>query len=738
VEPGWLERLDFTEARVEPMSRRDREEFIDKWYRSAALELKQRPRPGENLTVTASRLKAELADQPELGLLATNPLLCAMICALYRERQERLPETPAELSEAFCHMLLHRRERETPGLDDKHFLSAWRALQYPQKKGLLSELAWHMVSRGDSSIEIAAAQTLVAEGLDCTPGRTKDEAADVVQALIERSGLLRPASDDRIDFLHNTLKEYLAAGRVVETGDWQTLADHADDPAWQPVILFALALAPETFSSALVRQLLTRISPIKAPKRKAGNLTKNERKALAADKARQFFLVRCRAAAKRLAADLSDTIDGFLKHLLPPATMNEVEALAQLGPRILSYGAATLENGDWWAKQTCQMMARCLRLVRLIGGPRAKAILKTIRGLPSHSSQVNNEWMLACYELSPEERLPWPFWNKEIRYLCLTSTAINDIYLLNDLTSLRALDLGGTAVVSVDPLRGLKSLQSLRLSNTPVSDLSPLSELTSLQNLELAGTPVNDLSPLAGLTSLRSLILWNTKVEDITPINDLSGLERLDIGRTHVADLNPVTGMVSLQWLRLTRTKVTEIALLAGLASLQGLDLSGTQVTDVGPLAGLGSLQHLILDGTRVRDLGPLAGLGSLQYLGFEGTLVTDLNPLVGLGSLRYLHLNRAPVTDLSPLTRLTSLKHLQLGGRQAIDLSPLVDMTSLETLTLNYLKLADLDPLVGIASLRQIRVTNRLANKEEVEKFKAKRPDVEIFTSWQSSFFSY
>ena len=38
VEPGWLARLNFIEAHVEPMSRRDREEFIDKWYRSSALE----------------------------------------------------------------------------------------------------------------------------------------------------------------------------------------------------------------------------------------------------------------------------------------------------------------------------------------------------------------------------------------------------------------------------------------------------------------------------------------------------------------------------------------------------------------------------------------------------------------------------------------------------------------------------------------------------------------------------
>jgi hypothetical protein len=728
VEPGWLARLEFTEARVEPMSRQDREEFIDKWYRSAALELKQRPRPGENLILTASRLKAELAEQPELGVLATNPLLCAMICALYRERQEKLPETPAELSEALCHMLLHRRERETPGLADKHFLSTWRALQYPQKKGLLAELAWYMVSRGDSSIETATAQTLAAEGLASTPGRTRDEAADVVQALVERSGLLRPASDSRIDFLHNTLKEYLAAGRVVEEGNWKILAEHADDPAWQPVILFTLALAPEPFSSALVGQLLTHIVPANTPTKRSGNLTKNERKALATDKARQFFLVRCRAVAKRLAADLSDTIDAFLESLLPPASMNEVEALVQLGPRILSYGKATLENGDWWARQSCPMVARCLRLLRLIGGPQAKAALKAIRGLPSYSSQVTNEWLLACGELSPEERVPWPFYYKEITHLYLSSPAINDISRLGDLISLRHLDLGGTAVTSLSPLTELKLLRSLTLQRTLVSDLTPLSELISLQSLNVGGTQVNDLSPLSRMISLKRLVCWYTKVGDLKSIAELAALEYLDIDRTYVTDLSPLIRMVSLQVLSLENTEVTDLSPLEGLVSLQNLNLCMTPVTDLGPLSRMSLLQRLSLWETKVIDLSPLVGLVSLQHLDLDETLVTDLRPLSRLVSLEHLHLSGTQATDLSPLRSLISLKYLNLSGTQVIDLSLLTSLESLNWLILNETQITDLRPLTRIASLKHISVKNAAVSEQDLENFKTLRPDVNIF----------
>lgn len=728
VEPGWLARLDFIEARVEPMSRRAREEFIDKWYRSAALELKSRPRLGENLTLTASRLNSELADQPELGNLATNPLLCAMICALYRERQEKLPETPAELSEALCHMLLHRRERETPGLDGQHFHATWRALQYAQKKGLLAELAWNMVSRGESSIEIIAAKKLVADGLHSTPGRNKDEATDVVQALIERSGLLRPSDDDRIDFLHNTLKEYLAAGRVVETGEWTALASHADDPAWQPVILFALALAPEPFSSGLVKQLLSQINSNKISTKKTSSLSKQERKTLAASKSRQFFLVRCRASAKRLSADLSTTIDAFIKHLLPPASMNEAEALAQLGPRILLYGTESLGKPGWWNAQNCQMVTRCLRLLRLIGGIRAKTLLKAIRKLPTHSSQVNNEWLLSCCELSPEEKLPWPFQIEKLTQFSLSSPSIRDISRLNDLTSLRYLELSGTAVTSLDSLRNLKLLQSLGLSRTDVNEIGPVEEFTSLQRLNLGGTQVSDLAPLAGLTTLTHLYCWHTLVTNLAPLAGLTSLEELRLWGSPIASLDALSSLILLQTLDLERTKVTDLSPLAGLIALQQLDLDETQVASLTPLSGLNSLKHLKLANTKVTDLSPLAGLTKLTNLTLNRTQIADISPLAKLLSLKILSLTGTLVTDLTPLIGLTDLEFLSLNRTQVADISQLAELFSLRTLNLTDTLVTDLSPLVNIASLNYVRLGKTSAiSAQALAAFKGQRPDIKF-----------
>lgn len=744
VERGWLDRLKFVEARVEPMGRKDRDEFIEKWYRSAALELKGRPRPGEDLSLTAIRLRNELTDQPELGLLASNPLLCAMICALYRERQERLPETPSELCEALVQMLLHRRERETPGLQDAHFLATWRALQYSQKKGLLAEIAWQLVSSGVSSIESVDAKTIVGRVLISTPSRKKDEAPEVFEALVERSGLLRPASDERVEFLHNTLKEYLAATRAVESNSWKLLARRADDPAWQPVILFALALASESFSSSLVRDVLTRFS-VGAVRRKAGALTKREQHALAKSNARDFFLVRCRRAAKRLAADLSEKIDGLTSRLFPPAYMHDVEALAQLGPRIFLHGAARLLEGKWWSRQDARVAARCLRLLRLIGGEKAAAALGSITALPSHSSLLTAEWMAACSELA-DSSLPWPFVGAST--LWLENMRVNDLRPLATATSLRYVALSGTQVEDLSPVASNQGLHSLEARRTKVAELSPLAEITSLRRLLLDGTLVSNLSHLKKLTSLRHLSINDTQVSDLGPIAELRELEHLSMSRTRVRDLSALDKMRALRVLICAGVGKVNVSPIRDVTSLQELDLSGNHLDAVQEMSGLVLLRKVRLDHAVVDDIGFVRNAQHIEDLFLNGTAVEDLSPLRGKENLRRLLVDRTRVSSLVPLAGMRRLSRLDLDMTGVADLEPLRQCEMLETLYLRGTKVTQLDAVAGLpnlkfihfgrtdvssirglASLESLRMleVGDAVSAEEVAAFREKRADVQI-----------
>ena len=50
-----------------------------------------------------------LRNRPPVRSLATSPLLCAMICALHRERSEQLPQDRMELYRVALELLLERR-----------------------------------------------------------------------------------------------------------------------------------------------------------------------------------------------------------------------------------------------------------------------------------------------------------------------------------------------------------------------------------------------------------------------------------------------------------------------------------------------------------------------------------------------------------------------------------------------------------------------------------------------------
>ncbi len=68
-----------------------------------------------DLRLLAGRLKRRLEETPAIARLTVNPLLCAVVCALHRERNENLPETPVDLCEKLCEMLLLRRDNERSG-----------------------------------------------------------------------------------------------------------------------------------------------------------------------------------------------------------------------------------------------------------------------------------------------------------------------------------------------------------------------------------------------------------------------------------------------------------------------------------------------------------------------------------------------------------------------------------------------------------------------------------------------
>jgi predicted MPP superfamily phosphohydrolase len=532
--PEAVERIDFQElgfmsARVEPMSSSDRDTLIDRWHMAMEVRLRDWKQP-EDLRPLAQRLKQRLAETRSIERLTVYPLLCAVVCALHRERNENLPETPVELCEKLCEMLLHRRDQERPGLDEKkNFDASYSRLEFSMRKGLLSKLAYEMVLSGLSAIAEVDADNHIAETLR-SYALADMNATQVRQALVERSGILQESSEKRIEFLHNTLKEFLAAERLVNMGKINILVENIDNPDWEPVILFALAFPREgsSFATDLLRKILER-TPLEPPSK---GRSKKQREAAAKQRTLQLFFFRCYTSTYQCdAPEITHIFETLSKQLLPLRNMSDAEIFAKTGEELIPF----LKNhkGLKAKERAANVRALCL-----IGSPFAWTTLQSY--FKETSEIVRKEFIDAIF-------------------IRKTFKNIEDLKISRGLINLTNLDLSSTQVSDLTLLSTLNNLTNLNLSSTQVNDLTPLSTLNNLTNLNLSSTQVNDLTPLSTLNNLTNLDLSSTQVSDLTPLSTLTNLTNLDLRSTQISNLIPLSGLINLTNLDLSSPKVSNV-----------------------------------------------------------------------------------------------------------------------------------------------------------------------------------
>ncbi|HTN91221.1 MAG TPA: NACHT domain-containing protein, partial [Sorangium sp.] len=636
VPRDWLRTLGFREARVRPMSNADKQVFIDRWHTAVAEQLRRRgrTRDADGMSDLARELKGKLPGEASINRLAEVPLLCAMICALHRERHQRLPESQWELCEALCLMLLHRRERES-GLDLSEFPESYRGLLYEQKRAIVRELAHSMVRNGVSALDVTVAEERVAHVLRSFPAHSPGDAPVVCKSLVERSGMLREARPDVIDFIHNTFKEFLAAEVFIENGDVKLLVDHATEEAWQQVVIFAAATRNPKFASHLVKTLLRRPSARnKSRERKAAKAEAE------AQRARQLLALRCRAVALHLDPDLREQLDDLVGELFPPRTMADAEALAaggEVAVRFLRY------RKDMRAAEA----AACVRALSLIDTPSARTrmreFLRDTRTLVVAALAQNiNPLEIATVQqiILSGECLP-----------ISVARQVRDISLLSSFASdAERIDLSSTNVADLSVLTKLHRLRDLDISSTPVSSIDPIAHLSQLEILSLAGTEVDDISAIRNLVNLKELMVAHTTVFDLSPIRQLSQLRRMSIYDTPVRDIDVLCNLRQLQGLWLGSTNLCDFTAIAHLTELQQLHLHETPIADLTVLSGLRNLKTLSLSRTLVSDLSPISSLKNLEWIDISGTRVKDLSALAALPLLRYVYCDESEEYDFSSL----------------------------------------------------------------------------------------
>ena len=583
----WLAASRFDDFSVEPLSLEDAYQLIDRWHYAVAEQVDAEERA--RLPEVGSNLKAELRRNRPVRMLATNPLLCAMICALHRQKDEQLPRDRIELYQVFCDTLLDRRDRDRKVPAP---FTGWLTLRY--KQSLMQDLAWWMLESGYVRVTVDRAANCLERRLEKLPNRPVElTARRALQYLIERTGLLREPESGKVDFTHKTFMEFLAAQVAMRDDLVGVLVRHAADDLWQETIKLAAGLPGDKNSGQLIQELIQRGDSEPAHRH------------------RLHLLAAACAQVSLSGATYQQELAGRMAELVPPHNMTEATALAAAGELAVPYLTAS-------ESMSAQVAACCVRALGLIGGEETLAVLE---GYARDARAAVIEEMEGVLKATgPGEagdnvlrNMPRSWRPRDASLRVRLARARRDATL--DLSAYEQL-------TDLKPLAGLTGLTSLNLASCKqLTDLGPLAELTSLTSLNFSNCPqLTDLGPLAGLTSLTSLNLSNCpQLTDLGPLARFTGLTSLDFtGCRQLTDLGPLAGLTGLTSLDFTGCgQLADLAPLAGLTGLITLNLAYcVQLTDLAPLAELRGLTSLNLAHCRqLINLRPLAALPSLLRL---------------------------------------------------------------------------------------------------------------------------
>ncbi|MEU3747109.1 MULTISPECIES: NACHT domain-containing protein [Streptomyces] len=241
VRDDWLAPEGFTELTLSPMTGAEVTTFVRRWHRAAGPEAE----PYEQPLLDALRTAEHVAQ------LATNPLMCGLICALHRDRRGFLPRGRKALYEAALSMLLSRRDRER----DMGAPSGLVLDEAPQIQ-LIQRLAYWLTLNGRTTLDRAHAESIVAEAVPAVQEASAHAPDAVFTHLLHRSGLLREPTADTVEFVHRTFQDYLAAKALVDRWDIGVLVQHAADDQWEDVLRMAVGHARPRECAEILRELL--------------------------------------------------------------------------------------------------------------------------------------------------------------------------------------------------------------------------------------------------------------------------------------------------------------------------------------------------------------------------------------------------------------------------------------------------------------------------------------------------
>ncbi|MGH3831666.1 MAG: NACHT domain-containing protein, partial [Pseudonocardiaceae bacterium] len=324
AERGWLATEEFAPVLLERMSPLDVAAFCRRWH-DALRDAAQRG---------VATLPCRVEELPDYER------------ALNLDRRQQLPPDRMALYHDALALLLERRdaEREVPA-------SRSVVLDAASLQAILQHVAWRLslAGRAEQPREEVLAQ--VTRAVARMPN-VDYPAEDVLAHLLERSGVLREPVVGRVDFVHRTFQEYLAAKEAVEDQAVDALVSRAHLDQWWETIVMAVGHATPQRREALLRGVLDRAD---SEPRHCRHL--------------RLLAAACLDTAQTVDPEVTRRVEAALEQLVPPRGRTETRSLALAGGRMLRLLPFSLD-GLSDASATA-----CVKTAALIGGPEALRLL---------------------------------------------------------------------------------------------------------------------------------------------------------------------------------------------------------------------------------------------------------------------------------------------------------------------------------------------------------------------------
>ncbi|CAL9544576.1 NACHT domain-containing protein [Streptomyces sp. enrichment culture] len=560
VRPDWLAAEGFRELSLTPMRRADVTTFVRRWHAAAR----------------APEYEADLLDalrtKRDLARLATNPLMCGLICALHRERRGYLPTGRKELYDAALTMLLARRDRERG-------MAAVELGEEAQLE-LLQRLAYALVLSGRTEMGAGTAEGIVERALPSVASAAGQvDAATVLRALVLRSGLLRQPAEGVLDFVHRTFQDYLGARYAVEEGHLDVIAGHAGDTQWEDVIRMAVAHARPGERATLLRALLTEDTP---------RLT--------------LLALACLEHATALDPAVRAEVEARAGALIPPGSTEDAKALAEAGPLVLEL----LPGPKWLTDAEAHGVTVTASLLAEHEPDGALAVLRRFR---AHADLDVRRQLVGTWER---------FDAREYAVEVLDHLDRGGLYLTCHTSEQRA---------AVSRMRPWSDLE-FNGPHSAADILGCTAEPGAVEQLKiLSNSALDRLDELSAFTALRSLYIgFCPRPLDLGVLPKT--IERLTAG--HCAELTGLRDMGSLQNVYLSQqplpgTRLTDALPQAAPLAILRLGPGTTGTTGLRGLSTWSTLKLLDVEVTASLDaadwveIARLPGLARLGLTGFRG-----------------------------------------------------------------------------------------------------------------------